>query len=165
MGAIRCLKHLFVADWLLRRGYPKAVLSAIGQCVTDEEKRHDGELRFVVEGGLPIASLMRGQRSRARAVDLFGALRVWDTEHNSGVLIYVLLADRAVEILADRGIQARVGNQAWERICAQMRDRFALGNFESGSVHGVRAISDLLVEHFPPIGNNPNELPDKPLVL
>jgi hypothetical protein len=165
MGVLRFLKHVFVADWLLGRQFSKRVLEAIEKSVAEHEKRHDGELRFVVEGGLPAACLWRGQRSRARAVDLFGSLRVWDTEHNSGVLIYVLLADRAVEILADRGIQARVGNQAWEAICKHMRDQFAAGDFESGSLYGVRAISDLLAQHFPPVGDNPNELPDRPLIL
>lgn len=147
------------------RQFPKRVQATIERAVAEQEARHNGELRFVLEGGLPPGSLLRGQRSRARAVDLFGTLRVWDTEHNSGVLIYVLLADRAVEILADRGIQARVGNAAWERICDEMRQRFAAGEFEAGAVQGVRAISDILAAHFPPAGVNPNELPDKPVVL
>ena len=165
MGAIRWLKHLCAADWLRWRQFPRPVLAAIGQVVGEQEKRHDGELRFVVEGGLSPARLFRGMHSRARAVELFGVLRVWDTEHNSGVLIYVLLADRAVEILADRGIQACVGNPVWERICGEMRGQFAAGEFELGSAHGIRAISDVLAAHFPAVGSNPNELPDKPLVL
>lgn len=165
MNMFRVIRHLLTAQWLLWRQFPRSVLARIERSVTEHEKRHDGELRFVVEGGLPWVNLLRGQVARARAVDLFGALRVWDTEHNSGVLIYLLLSDRAVEILADRGIQARVGNQAWEKICAQMRDQFASGDFEAGSIYGVRKISDLLAEHFPPLGGNPNELPDKPVVL
>jgi len=165
MMVIRLLKHLFAADWLLMRSFPAPVLATIGRAVTEEEQRHIGELRFVVEGGLPLASLMRGQRSRSRAVDLFASLRVWDTEHNSGVLIYLLLSDRAVEILADRGIQARVGNAIWEDICRRMRERFATGEFEAGSIEGIRAISDLLAQHFPATGPNPTELPDRPLKL
>ncbi|MFM9969565.1 MAG: TPM domain-containing protein [Burkholderiales bacterium] len=165
MSAIRWCRHVFAAEWLVWRAFPKKVLSAIEACVTDQEKRHDAELRFVVEGGLPMGSLWRGRRSRARAIEVFGALRVWDTEHNSGVLIYVLLADRCVEILADRGIEARVGSKGWEVICGEMRKQYAAGNFESGSIHGIRAISDLLAEHFPPLQNNPNELSDKPVVL
>ena len=165
MDAARWLKHVFAADWLLWRCFPRRVLARIEHAIAEQERRHIGELRLVVEGGLPIGRLVRGQRSRARAVELFGALRVWDTEHNSGVLIYILLADRAVEILADRGIQAQVGNQKWERICAQMRSQFAAGDFESGSGGGVRAISDLLARHFPATGENPNELPDQPVIL
>lgn len=165
MSLIRWMKHLCGGDWLMWRQFPKRVQATIERAVAEQEARHNGELRFVLEGGLPPGSLLRGQRSRARAVDLFGTLRVWDTEHNSGVLIYVLLADRAVEILADRGIQARVGNAAWERICDEMRQRFAAGEFEAGAVQGVRAISDILAAHFPPAGVNPNELPDKPVVL
>jgi uncharacterized membrane protein len=165
MDATRWLRHVIAADWQLWRRFPKRVLKSIEAAVVEQEKRHSGQLRFVVEGGLSIGRLARGQAPRARAVELFGALRVWDTEHNSGVLIYVLLADRAVEILADRGIQAQVGNHKWEGICAQMRSRFAAGDFEGGSVAGIRAISDLLAEHFPATGENRNELPDKPVVL
>ena len=165
MDATRWLRHVFTADWLLWRHFPKRVLKAIEAAVTEQEKRHSGELRFVVEGGLPIGGLARGQRSRARAVELFGALRVWDTGHNSGVLIYVLLADRAVEILADRGIQAQVGNQKWEGICAQMRSGFTAGDFQGGSVAGILAISNLLAQHFPTSAENPNELPDRPVIL
>jgi len=165
MDATRWFRHLFAADWLLWRRFPRRVLLAIEKTIGEQEKRHIGELRFVVEGCLPISRLVRGQRARARAVDLFGALRIWDTEHNSGVLIYLLLADRAVEILADRGVQACVGNKVWEGICAQMRSQFALGKFESGSVEGIRAISDLLAQHFRATGENQNELPDKPVIL
>ncbi len=165
MGTTRWLRHVFAADWLRWRQFPQRVLAAIENAIGEQEQRHVGELRFVVEGGLPIGRLVRGQRSRERAVELFGALRVWDTEHNSGVLIYILLADRAVEILADRGIQAQVGNQKWESICERMRSQFATGNFASGSADGICAISDLLARHFPATGDNPNELPDKPIVL
>ncbi|OFZ97910.1 MAG: hypothetical protein A3H35_03835 [Betaproteobacteria bacterium RIFCSPLOWO2_02_FULL_62_17] len=165
MDATRWLRHVLAADWLLWRHFPKRVLAAIENSIGEQEQRHLGELRFAVEGGLSVGRLVRGQGARARAVELFGALRVWDTEQNSGVLIYLLLADRAVEILADRGIQAQVGNQKWEGICAQMRSRFAAGDFEGGSVEGILAVSDLLAQHFPASGENRNELPDKPIVL
>ena len=165
MDATRWIRHLFAADWLLWRKFPRSVLLAIENAIREQEQRHIGELRVVVEGGLSMRRLLRGQRARARAVELFGSLRIWDTEDNSGVLIYVLLADRAVEILADRGVQACVGNKGWEAICAQIRSRFAHGKFESGCIEGIGAISDLLARHFPASGENPNELPDKPVVL
>ena len=122
-------------------------------------------MRFAVEASLPLLALWRGQDARSRAVDLFGQLRVWDTEHNSGVLIYLLLADKRVEIVADRGIHNKVGNTAWEAVCGEMQRAFADGRFEQGASSGVAAISDLLAAHFPPDGTRRNELPNEPVVL
>ena len=98
-------------------------------------------------------------------MDLFGQLRVWDTEQNSGVLIYLLLADKRVEIIADRGIHTKVGNATWEAICADMRGAFAAGRFEQGVSSGVAAISDLLAAYYPPVAGDTNELPNEPIVL
>jgi uncharacterized membrane protein len=140
-------------------------MRAIEKAVGEEERRHGGQLRFAVEASLPLGELFRGVQSRERAVDWFGRLRVWDTEHDSGVLIYLLLADRRVEIVADRGIHGKVGTAAWEAICGEMQQEFARGQFERGVVLGLRAISDLLVTHFPPSGEGRNELPDKPAVV
>jgi uncharacterized membrane protein len=140
-------------------------MRAIEKAVGEEERRHGGQLRFAVEASLPLGELFRGVQSRERAVDWFGRLRVWDTEQDSGVLIYLLLADRRVEIVADRGIHGKVGTAAWEAICGEMQQEFARGQFERGVVLGVRAISDLLVTHFPPSGEGRNELPDKPAVV
>jgi len=140
-------------------------MRAIEKAVGEEERRHGGQLRFAVEASLPSGELFRGVQSRERAVDWFGRLRVWDTEQDSGVLIYLLLADRRVEIVADRGIHGKVGTAAWEAICGEMQQEFARGQFERGVVLGVRAISDLLVTHFPPSGEGRNELPDKPAVV
>jgi uncharacterized membrane protein len=161
----RLLRHLLTDRWAVRRAFPPVAMRAIEKAIGEEERRHDGELRFAVEASLPIAELLRGVRSRERAIECFGRLRVWDTEHNSGVLIYLLLADRRVEIVADRGIHSRVGTAAWEAICGEMQQEFARGQFERGAVMGVRAISDLLATHFPPSGDSRNELPDRPLVL
>ena len=158
--------HLFTDHWTVRRAFPRAAMRAIERTIAEEERRHEGELRFAVEASLPIGELIRGVRSRERAVDWFGRLGVWDTEHNCGVLIYLLLADRRVEIVADRGIHSRVGSAAWEAICGEMQQEFARGQFERGVVIGVRAVSDLLAAHYPVReGENPNELPDKPAVL
>jgi uncharacterized membrane protein len=120
---------------------------------------------FAVESALPFFDLVRGISARERAVELFSRLRVWDTEQNAGVLVYLLLADKRVEIVADRGIHARVGAQAWEAICGAMQREFAAGRFEAGALAGVRAISDLLATHFPPRDENPDELANRPVIL
>ncbi len=161
----RLLRHLLTGRRALRRAFPRAAMRAIEKAIGEEERRHGGQLRFAVEASLPLGELFRGVQSRGRAVEWFARLRVWDTEHNSGVLIYLLLADRRVEIVADRGIHSKVGTAAWEAICGEMQQEFARGQFERGVVIGVRAISDLLAAHFPPSGDNRNELPDKPVVL
>ena len=119
----------------------------------------------MVEGGLPVLALFSGRTARERAIEVFSRLRIWDTEDNAGVLVYLLLADRRVEIVADRGIHARVGTAAWDAICGEMQTAFAAGRFEAGAILGIEAISDLLAAHFPPGEENPNELPDAPVVI
>lgn len=163
---MRWLRHLFLDDIAVRRAFPRAALNAIGRAVGAQEKRHRGELRVVIEGGLPLMTLAAGRTARERALEHFARLRVWDTEDNAGVLIYLLLADRRVEIVADRGIHARVGDTAWETICGAMQQEFAAGRFEAGTLSGLAAVSDLLAQHFPARpGGNPNELPDAPLLV
>ncbi|HEX4797956.1 MAG TPA: TPM domain-containing protein [Burkholderiales bacterium] len=162
----RLFRHLVTDHRSVRRAFPPAAMRAIEKTIGEEERRHAGQMRFAVEASLPLGELLRGARSRERAVGWFGRLGVWDTEHNSGVLIYLLLADRRVEIVADRGIHSRVGTAAWEAICGEMQQEFARGQFERGVVIGVRAVSDLLAAHYPARGGDkPNELPDKPVVL
>lgn len=163
---MRWIRHLFLDHFSLARAFPRTTLAAIERAVAGQEKRHRGELRVVVEGGLPLQSLIAGRSSHERALELFTRLRVWDTEDNAGVLIYLLLADRRVEIVADRGIHARVGDTAWETICGAMQREFAAGRFEAGMLSGLAAVSDLLAQHFPSRpGENPNELPDAPAVV
>jgi uncharacterized membrane protein len=167
MDAMRFLKHSLVPHWwALRvlRVQPEGMLAAIERAIGESEKRHAGELRFVVEGPLP-AAVLAGRTSRQRAIDLFSQLRVWDTEDNSGVLIYVQLVDRKVEIVADRGIHARVGQGFWEEVCGRMQAEFRTGRFEAGALAAIGEITEALATHFPPRGNNPNELPDQPVVL
>ncbi len=161
----RVLRHLLTDQWSVRRAFPPAAMRAIRDRIGEQERRHGGELRFAVEASLPLLHLWRGQDARSRAVELFGQLRVWDTEHNSGVLIYLLLADKRVEIVADRGIHYKVGATAWEAICGEMQRSFALGHFEQGVCFGVAAISALLGTHFPPGAGRRNELPNEPVVL
>lgn len=136
------------------------------QAIRDGEQAHGGQLRFVVEGGLDGPPLWQGQPARERAVDLFSQLRIWDTEHNCGVLIYVLFADRAVEIVADRGIHACCGDQARHEVCVEMQSQFTEGRLAEGSLAGVRAVGELLVRHFPRrLPEETNELPDRPLLM
>jgi len=162
---MRWIRHLWLDDLAVRRAFPRAVLDTIERSIGAQEARHRGELRFVVEGGLPLGPLLAGRTARERAIEVFSRLRIWDTEDNAGVLVYLLLADRRVEIVADRGIDARVGSAAWDVICREMQAAFAAGRFEAGALLGIQAISDLLAEHFPPGDHNPNELPDRPVVL
>ncbi len=161
----RLLRHFLFDQWSVRRAFPAAAMRAIRDKIGEQERRHGGELRFSVEASLPWSHLWRGQEARGRAVELFGQLGVWDTEHNSGVLIYLLLADKRVEIVADRGIHGKVGATAWETICGEMQGAFAAGRFEQGACFGVAAISDLLAQHFPPRGGRRDELPNEPIVI
>ena len=141
------------------------MLDSIETAITDSETRHYGELRFVVETHLSFNALIRRMSPRQRAIELFSQLKVWDTEQNSGVLIYLLLADQDIEIIADRGIHHHVGNDAWQTICQQMEQQFRQQQFEAGIIDGIYAISKLLTQYFPATNNNINELPNKPIVL
>lgn len=165
MNSIRLLKHLFAPHWIVGRAFPRSALAAIEAAIGRSEITHDGELRFAVEAGLHPLPLWRGQTPRQRAEEVFSALRVWDTEHNSGVLIYVQLVDRRIEIVADRGISARVAQAEWDAICRRMEEAFRAGRFEPGALDAILQITALLAQHFPPGGANPNELPDSPVVL
>ena len=165
MGIRRIGKHLVEHRWRVRRIFPATVLAAIEQAIKAGEATHSGQVRFVVEGALDGAPLFRNQSARERALDIFSHLRIWDTAHNNGVLIYLLLADRKVEIIADRGIDAKVGAAGWEKICRVMETYFKAGNFQSGVIKGIEAVSRQLATHFPRHGSGRNELPDAPVVM
>jgi uncharacterized membrane protein len=165
MGIKRIGKHLLEHHWRVRRIFPPKVLAAIEQAIKAGEATHSAQIRFVVEGALDGKPLFRDQPARERALDIFSHLRIWDTAHNNGVLIYLLLADRKVEIIADRGIDAKVGAAGWEAICRAMEADFKAGNFESGVINGIAAVSRQLAAHFPKHGAGPNELPDAPVVM
>ena len=165
MKLARALKHLLLPDWWTRRVFSRSDLAAIGAAITACEASHRGELRFVVEAALPPAALWRDRTSRERAVELFASQRVWDTEENSGILIYVQLVDRRVEILADRGIAARVAQAEWDAICRAMESSFRGGGWRQGALQAVTRAGELLKRHFPAGKDNPNELPDAPLLL
>ena len=165
MNIKRIVKHILVPPWQVNRAFPRHTLIAIEQAIKASETAHVGEIHFAVEGALDGAPLFKGQSARERAIDMFSQLRVWDTEHNNGVLIYLLLADRDVEIVADRGIHAKVNSRGWEKVCRKMETAFKQANYEGGVVSGIQAVTRHLVEHFPAVGTGRNELPDKPVVL
>ena len=165
MNIKRIAKHLVVTHWQVNRAFSSDTLIAIDSAIKASEAAHVGEIRFAVEGALDGAALFKGQSARERAIDVFSQLRIWDTEHNNGVLIYLLLADRDVEIVADRGIHARVGLEEWEKICSTMETAFKQANYEGGVVSGIQAVTQHLMKHFPASGADQNELPDKPVVL
>ena len=163
----RLLRHALTTPRSIDRAFPPGVLRKIQDAIAEGERMHSGEIRFAVEPSLPWSYLRRDAPARERAQMVFAKLRVWDTEDNNGVLIYVELADHRIEIVADRGIARHVPNARWEEVSSMMRERFKAGDFEAGSVAAVRAVSSILAEHFrlPDGARNPNELPDAPTVL
>ncbi len=162
----RLLANLF-RDWFaLHRRFSAAVLDQMTAAIAAGERSHKGEIRFAVESRLAPLAVLEGLDAPRRAHQVFAQLRVWDTEHNSGVLIYVLMAEHRIEIVADRGIAAHVTAAEWAAICVRMRECFACGEWREGSLAGIAAADGLLLKHFP--GNdkaNPDELPDRPVLL
>jgi len=163
----RLWRHRWIDEAEVRRALPPAVLKRLERRVGASERRHSGEIRICVEAGLPMSYLWRGAPARERAITLFGKLRVWDTEHNNGVLIYLLLAEHAIEIVADRGIDSRVSDEDWAAMAKRMGAAFREGRFEDGLTQALEEVSALLVEHFPLAEGEAdrNELPDAPVIL
>lgn len=162
---MRFLRHITSTHWRARRYFSADVLKRIELAISHSEKSHLGQIQFIVETSLPTKALIVGQTGKQRALEVFSSFRVWDTEHNNGVLIYLLLADRDIEILADRGIHDKVGKQYWEVVCKTMEKELKEGNFEQGVMHGISLIEKALKEHFPHGGKKPNELQDRPIVI
>jgi uncharacterized membrane protein len=163
----RLLAHLASTPLSSWRRFPAKVLASIGAAIEMAEAGHTGEIRFVVEANMPWPYLWRNASLRTRALDLFGQLGVWDTEHNNGVLIYLGLADRGVEIIADRGISKYVPSDAWKEICDTLKTHYRAEDYEAGAIAAVRAVGALLQSHFPlaPGEIRRNELPDRPLAI
>ena len=161
----RLLRHRW-SDGGLHQALPPEVLERLGQRVAASERRHTGQIRICVEGGLPLSYLWRGATARERAVTQFGKLRVWDTEHNNGVLIYLMLAEHAIEIVADRALARRVPPATWRSMVSHMAEAFRQGRHEDGLTQALSEVSALLVEHFPATEgvDRPNELPDAPVI-
>ena len=165
MNIRRMIRHLSTGHLAVKAAFPARALHAIEQAIRATEAMHAGQIRFAVEASLGFAALRHNQTASGRAIEMFSQLRVWDTEHNNGVLIYLLLADRDVEIVADRGIHAKLGKAVWEAICHDMEAAFRLGKFEAGVIDGIHAVGSHLQRHFPAKSATLNELPDKPIVL
>ncbi|UJP04860.1 MAG: TPM domain-containing protein [Nitrosomonas sp.] len=166
MMITRWFRHLVTGQLTLRLSFPATSLDAIERAIRQSETLHRGEICFAIEAALNTMPLLSNQTARARAIEVFSQLRAWDTEQNNGVLIYVLLADRDVEIVADRGISTKVPVQQWEVICRAMETAFRQRRFETGAIEGIQAISQLLIAHFPADGAAiQNQLSNKPVVL
>jgi uncharacterized membrane protein len=163
MSLSRIWRHLFATRWSLRRAFNDSVRTAIEEAIRASEQLHGGEIRVAVENELELPALWRGVTSRDRALDAFAQLRVWDTELNNGVLIYVLWADRCVEIVADRAFKGLVSDQEWREVCARMEQAFAAHQPGHALVDGIRAVGALIGRHFP--AGDRNELPDRPVFM
>jgi uncharacterized membrane protein len=165
MNFVRLVRHLLTTRWSTRRHFPPQVREAIEQAIKECEVRHSGEIRFVVETAFDIPELWRGMPARQRALQVFGQFGVWDTANNNGVLIYVLMADHVVEIIADRGISARVTQAEWGAVCRQMEHHYRERRFRDGSIVGILGVGALLGRHFPGKLASDNELPNQPVLL
>jgi uncharacterized membrane protein len=161
----RLFRHLCSTAARTRTLFSPAVLSQIETAIGSAEAQHSGEIRFVVETALPLSALWHDVTPRARALQVFAHLRIWDTHANNGVLIYVLRADRAVEILADRGISAQVSEAEWQGVCREVEVHYRAGRYAQGSSVAVAAVARLLGQHFPGGGSGANELPNQPILL
>lgn len=161
----RWLRHAFMPPWRWRLAFPRALLDDIENAISASERLHHGELRFAIENGLAPGRAWRGVNGRQRALEVFSNLRVWDTEENSGILIYLLLADHEVHIVADRGIARLVDQSEWNLIARNMESAYHTGDFRQGSLIGIEQISELLARHFPAPNDNPNELSNRPVII
>jgi uncharacterized membrane protein len=165
MNATRFLRHIFSTRWATRRRFGPTILAAIETAIRETEAQHAGEIRFAVETALDMAELVGDLAPRRRAMQVFGQLGVWDTAQNNGVLIYLLLADHVVEVVADRGIATRIAQAEWDSVCREMERYYRDGRFGEGSVAGVRGVGRLLARHFPGQRRDADELPNQPVLL
>ncbi len=161
----RILRHRWLDETAARRAVPPALLQRLAERVAASERQHTGQVRICVEAGLPLSYLLREATPRERAIAMFGKLRVWDTEHNNGVLIYLLLAEHAIEVVADRALARQVPPGHWSGLVGSMRAAFRAGRFEDGLAQALDEVTALLVQHFPADGQpRRNELPDEPVL-
>jgi uncharacterized membrane protein len=162
---VKLLSHLLIPRAALGRRFPAATLSAIEAAIAASERQHRAEIRFAIEVALDLRCLKRVRNVRERALEVFGELGVWSTREHNGVLVYVLLAERHVEIVADRGLTGRVSEAEWRDCCAQIEREFAAGSWRAGALRGIEAVTALLTREFPATGPNPNEQQDRPALL
>lgn len=161
----RLLRHLFPPS--VRRWFPPASMARITAAIAAGEGTHTGEVMFAVEADLPLLAVWRGVSARQRATDAFARLRTWDTEANNGLLIYLLLADHAIEIVADRGLRGLVSDAQWRDVCESMGEQLRAKAPEQAVVQGVAAVSALLARHFPRRAGaaDVDELPNEPQIV
>jgi uncharacterized membrane protein YgcG len=163
---VRLLRHRRLDERDAQRALPRAALARIEARVAASEARHTGQIRVCVEAGLPLSYLRRGASARERAIAMFAKLKVWDTEHNNGVLIYLLMAEHAIEIVADRALDREVAPDEWQRVTHTMAEAFRSGRFEAGLNEAIDAVDACLVRRFARAAGQPNvnELPDAPVL-
>ncbi len=166
---LRWLRHRWADD--AAQQLPKNLGDRIVRLIADHERTHNGEVRVCIESGLPADYLLAAETMpellRRRALSQFSDLGIWDTEHNNGVLIYLCLAERAIEVVADRGIHQRVPEALWSSIVSRLSSHLHSGEWEAGIEEAILAVSGVLSQHFPlvPGQTNPNELADQPVIL
>lgn len=163
MNINRLLRHFTITHWYVRRIFSTPVLDAVTAQIKQCEALHGGEIRVAIEADLATRALLRNQSARSRAIEVFSHLHVWDTHARNGVLIYVCYADRAIEIIADRGFEGRVSNEEWAAICATLQKDFARGEYQQSLCNAIQSVSHLMARHFPHADDN--ELPDRPVML
>lgn len=161
----RLIRHLVSSLRPARRLLNAAARAQIQDEIAVAERTHAGEIRVAIEASLTLPQLWRGLAPRARALEVFAALGIWDTARNNGVLVYVLLADRAIEIVADRGIAECVPAAEWEALCTEVSERFRQGELASGCCVAVRSVAQRMARFFPSPGGDGNELPNQPVLL
>jgi len=160
----RIIQNLITTRYALNRAFPEPVLDAIEQAVKTSEQQQDGEIRFAIETSLDLPTLLRDQSVRDRAIEVFSGLQVWDTRANNGVLIYLLLAEKDIEIVADCGFNDRVDAAEWQQVCSNMEQEFAEKRFKEGAILGIEQVTRLISKYYPPLDEDTNELPDRPFV-
>jgi hypothetical protein len=163
MNLKRLIRHVFASEFAVRRAFPPGALDAIERTITACEQRHGGEIRFTIEGALSASAICSGMTPRERALQVFAQLGVWDTAANNGVLIYLLFADRDIEIIADRGLNDRIDSRQWAAICQRMEQQLAAGNTGDACIEAIEAVSKLLAKHFP--ARDRDEQPNRPVLL
>lgn len=161
----RLFKHLLLVPIMVRRYFPAASMQRIAAAIASNEGMHSGEICFVVESNLAVLDILRRKSAKQRALEVFSKYQLWDTEHNNGVLIYLLLAEHDFEILADRGIHQHTGEHGWELISREMEAYFKRGEFEAGVVYGVQQIGARLTQHYPAQAKKINELSNAPIII
>lgn len=161
----RLFRHLFTTKRSGKHAFPEATLQAIQKVIAEGEKQHRAEVQLIVEPSMPLSEIWEGTTARERAIELFAIHGIWDTEENSGILIYIDLADHQVEIVTDRGIKHVTRDDEWQSICRTMTSGYAQGNYHDSTIKAVKLMNEILHEHLPDTENLPNQLPNRPIIL